>query len=303
MKRRTVCGPQLPTPMERLLNYPPSGPPSVRGPGYQPGPQRRTTWLWISLAIAVIIIVVLAAVVITQLTVDKSNKSTPAAPQPSATQSAPPPSGTQQRPNGGAGQTMTCEGYTASVDAGSQPGWQPTVGKRGLAYAVPPDWTVAKCGAQMGWQKPCPDGQQGACVIRAFSAVSTLADPSCDNGNLAKAGVAGSKNPDIKAALEDESKTVPIIYTSNSGQAPKVDFGPVREFTIGAHPAVQMVATVTDIAGDACTGPSALHSMVVTTVPNVEGSVVFLISLRQGAQGAPNPNVINEMVKTLRSPA
>jgi hypothetical protein len=57
------------------------------------------------------------------------------------------------------------------------------------------------------------------------------------------------------------------------------------------------------MATTACTGPTALHSMVVTTVPHVEGSVVFLISLRQGANAKANPNVINEMVKSLRSPA
>jgi hypothetical protein len=43
--------------------------------------------------------------------------------------------------------------------------------------------------------------------------------------------------------------------------------------------------------------------MAVTTVPNVEGSVVFLISLRQGANVTANPDVINKMVGTLRSPA
>ena len=77
----------------------------------------------------------------------------------------------------------------------------------------------------------------------------------------------------------------------------------MREFNIGTHPAVQMVASVNDIATDACTGSSAFHSMVVTTVPNVEGSVVFLISLRQGANVSPKPEVINKMVDTLRSPA
>ena len=63
----------------------------------------------------------------------------------------------------------------------------------------------------------------------------------------------------------------------------------LREFNIGSHPAVQMVATVTDIATDACNGPSAFHIMVVTTVPKVEGSVAFLISLREGADVTPNP--------------
>jgi len=43
------------------------------------------------------------------------------------------------------------------------------------------------------------------------------------------------------------------------------------EFNIGSHPAVQMVATVTDIATDACNGPSAFHTKVVTTVPKSKG--------------------------------
>ena len=158
---------------------------------------------------------------------------------------------------------------------------------------------VAACGVRMGWAKPCPEGQ---CVIRELGAVSSIANPSCEKQNLAMAGVTQSKNPDIRAALDEEATTVPTIYT-RSGKAPKVELGPVREFTIGTHPAVQMVATVTDIATDACTGSTAFHSMVVTTVPKVEGSVVFLISLREGANVSPKPEVINSIVKTLKSPA
>lgn len=194
---------------------------------------------------------------------------------------------------------MSCEGFTASVDPNSQPGWHATIDRRGLAYAVPPDWTVAACGVRKGWAKPCPEGQ---CVVRELGAVSTVANPLCQKQDLAIAGVAGSKNPDIRVVLEKESKTVPTIYARH-GQEPKVDFSPVREFSIGTHPAIQMVATVNGIATDACTGSSALHSIVVTTVPNVEGSVVFLISLRQGANATPKPSAINEIVKTLRSPA
>jgi hypothetical protein len=279
----------MPGPLDPVHDY----------PGYQSGP-KRPTWLWIALAVAVVIIVVLAAVVITQMRGDTSGAPTTAA--PSSTSESASPSSTQS-PTTRTAKPMTCEGYTAQVDPGSQPGWQPTVGKRGLAYAAPPDWTVAACGVQIGWQAPCPDGQQGVCAARAMSSVSTLKDPLCQDGTFAKAGVAGSKNPDIKVALDDESKTVPVIYSGISGQAPRVEFGPVREFTIGPHPAVQMVAKVTDIRTPGCTGPEALHSMVVTTVPNVEGSVVFLISLRQGIPGAPNSEVINEMVKTLKSPA
>jgi hypothetical protein len=268
-------------------------------PGYQPRRKRRPPWLGIALAIAVVIIVVLSAVVITQLTNNKSDTPTQAAPSSTTLPASPRPSTTQPRRSGTASPTMTCQGYTAAVDPTSQPGWQPTVDKRGLAYAVPPDWTVAKCGVRIGWAQPCPQGQ---CVIREIGAVSTIANPTCEKQNLAIAGVAASKNPDIKAALDEESKTVPIIYTQG-GKAPTVEYGPVREFSIGTHPAVQMVATVTDIATDQCTGASAFHSIVVTTVPNIEGSVVFLISLREGTNASPNPDVINKIVKTLRSPA
>ncbi|HEX5144870.1 MAG TPA: hypothetical protein VFW21_13475 [Mycobacterium sp.] len=245
----------------------------------------------ISLAIAVVIIAVLSVVVIKQLKGDSTKTSAPTAStslqpiQPSSPQAAP---GVNSSP------TMTCDGMTAST---TQPGWKATIDSRGLAYAVPPEWTVAPCGVHMGWTKPCPEGN---CVIQDLSAVATVANPACEKQNIAMAGVTESENPDIRAALDEESKTVPLIYTQN-GQAPVVDFAPVREFTIGNHPAVQTVAMVKGIATDACDGSSAFHSIVVTTVPNVKGSVVFVISLRAGATATPNPDVINKIVDTLRS--
>ena len=270
-------------------------------PGYEPGKKRPTPWLGIALAIAVVIIVVLAAVVITQMRNKDTDTatSTTSPTQTSATQAAPQPGVPQPAPSAGGGPSMTCEGFTASVDEASQPGWQATINHYGLAYAAPPDWTRAACGVRMGWAKPCPQGQ---CVIREIGAISTIANPSCPKQNLAMAGLGGSNNPDIRAALDEESKTVPLIY-SKDNQEPTVEYGEVREFNIGNHPAVQMVATVTNMATDACSGSKAFHSIVVTNVPNVEGSVVFLISLREGANVSPKPDIINAMVKTLRSPA
>jgi hypothetical protein len=298
--RRTLL--PLPIPGECLLNHPMPGPmdPVHDYPGYEPGQKRRPPWLGISLAIAVVIILVLSAVVISQLRDHKSDTSTSASSsQSSATQSAPQPSSDQPQPSANASPSMTCEGFTANVDANSQPGWHATINHYGLAYALPPDWTVAACGVRIGWAKPCPQGQ---CVIREIGAASTVANPACPKQNLAMAGVTGSNNPDIKAALDEEMKTVPLIYSQN-GQEPTVQYTPVREFNIGTHPAVQTVATVNDIPTDSCTGSSALHSIVVTTVPNVEGSVVFVISLRQGATATPKPDVINKIVATLQSPA
>lgn len=263
-------------------------------PDYPPDPARRSPWLWIFLAIAVVVILVLSVVLITQ-----QRDTTTAAPQ-SPSQTAPQPSQQQPKPNNTAGLSTTCEGFTASVDAKSQPGWHATINKYGLAYAVPPDWAVTACGVRMGWAQPCPDGQ---CIVRDVSAATAVANPACTKQNLALAGVTGSKNPDVKAALDEETSTVPTIYTRNGQAPPKVDFTPVREFSIGGHPAVQTVATVTGMAPDACNGSSALHSIVVTTVPHVEGSVVFLISLRQGANATPKADVINKIVATLRSPA
>lgn len=253
---------------------------------------------------AVVIIVLLSAVVISQIKDDESDPPPNAATQTSVplsvpSQPVPQPVPTQQQPSGGDSPAMTCEGYNASIDASSQPGWHATVNRLGLAYAAPPDWSVAACGVRTGWAKPCPQGQ---CIVRELGAVASVPNPLCKEQNLAVAGVTQSKNADIRAALDEESKTVPLIYTQ-SGIVPKVEFSPVREFTIGPHSAIQMVATVTGIATDACNGPSALHSMVVTTVPKVEGSVVFIISLREGTNMSPKPDVINEMVKTLRSPA
>lgn len=282
------------------MNYQMPGPMEPNQEFREYGQKRRPPWLGIALAVAVVIIVVLSAVVITQTKDDESDTATSATPMTSTTaQSSPQPSSTQPRPTRAGNPSMTCEGFTASVDEASQPGWQAVINGLGLAYAAPPDWTVADCGMRMGWAKPCPEGQ---CVVREFGAASTVANPACKDQDFAMAGVAQSQNPDIEAALDEETKLVPTIYTQNN-QVPNVTYSPIERFDVGGRPAVQTVGTVTDMATDTCFGAGALHSMVVTTVPNVEGSVVFLISLRQGINAQPKPDVINAMVKTLRAPA
>lgn len=278
------------------MNYPTQDP-SLPEPGYPR--RRRTSLLWVALAVATIVIVALSIVVIKQFSNDTPGSPVASSTTASATRQPAPPTVPSSPDDGVVGSSMTCDGYTASVDEGSQPGWHAAINRFGLAYAAPPDWTVAACGVRSGWAKPCPAGQ---CVIRELGAVATVANPACPKQNLAMSGVTGSKNPDIRAALDEETALVAPIYT-NGQTVPSVELSPVREFTIGTRPAVQVVATITGIAADDCTGPNAFHSMVVTTVPNVQGSVVFLISLREGATASPKPDVINEMVQTLRSPA
>jgi hypothetical protein len=100
--------------------------------------------------------------------------------------------------------------------------------------------------------------------------------------------------------VRDEATLVDAIYTSDSGHKPSVSLSPPRSFTVGGTPAVQIVATVTDIETNACTGSSALHSMLATTVPGIEGTVVFVVSLQQAYPGAPDRGVLERMVITLR---
>ena len=135
-----------------------------------------------------------------------------------------------------------------------------------------------------------------------MSGAASLEDPKCPKTSRAVAGLPGAKNTgDINAALQSEAALVKDIYTSSDGNhAPTVSLTPTRNLTVGGAPAVQILATVTDIQADDCTAPSALHSMIATTVPGQEGCVLFVISLEQGYPGAPDPSVLDTMVNSLR---
>ncbi|BBZ00119.1 hypothetical protein [Mycolicibacterium fallax] len=193
----------------------------------------------------------------------------------------------------------TCTGTAAPT---TPTGWQTVAAKRGLSYDVPPEWQVLSCGTMVGWEKKCPDGPFGTCPIRVMSGASELVSPTCSDSSVAVAGVPGfSDVSDITEAVNAESDNVVDIYTSDDGQVPTVSLSPPKNLTVGGQAAVQVVATVTGIKADECTGPSALHSMVATTVPGQPGTVLFVISMDQGIDGAAGPEVIDQMVASLRS--
>ncbi len=194
-----------------------------------------------------------------------------------------------------------CAGVPRQPGPATPADWQPVAAASRMGYDVPPNWSVLSCSTLVGWEKPCPDGPFGTCVVRAMKGAAELAEPACEHGSRATSGLAGNADTtDLNAALDSESKLVADIYTSKSGHVPTVALGPVRELKVGDTPALQMVATVTDIEAGACTAPSALHSMVVTTAPGQRGTVVFLISMEQDYPGAPDPGLIDQMVGTLR---
>lgn len=180
-------------------------------------------------------------------------------------------------------------------------GWQTVAGKRQLAYDVPADWEVAGCETLVGWEAPCPDGPFGFCPVRTMSGAAMLTTETCPDDSAGVAGLPGAKNiDDIDAAIRAESETVAAIYTSESGVVPQVSLSEPRRLTVGGRPAVHVVATATGIESSPCVGDTALHSMVATTVPGQPGVVLFVISLPQGMPGAADPDIIDQMVASLR---
>lgn len=209
---------------------------------------------------------------------------------------APPPAGTLTIDG-------VCEGFSGAATSQTPAGWSTVVSKRGLVYDVPPAWEVNTCSTLVGWEKACDDGPFGYCPIRTMSGSADLADPNptC-KGGLAVSGVPASTDiSDIHAAVQAEARLVPDIYSSDDGVAPAVSLSTPRNLTVAGRPAVQVVATVTGMpVDDECSAPSALHSMVATTVPGQEGTVLFVVALDQGRPGALDAGVIDQMVATLR---
>lgn len=280
-------------------------------PGPPPPPKRDNTQ-WVILTIAVVAIVtVVAGGLLWRLNDGGSDTTASTAtstttsvtptttPTTTRTTSTPAPQVPPPAPAGG------CKGFTGGPGPQTPPSWSTVVSPRGMLYDVPPGWTVEKCGTLIGWEKKCPetpDSPFGVCPIRTMSGAATLANPQCPKSSLAMTGVPGAKNTeDINVAVQDESQLVADIYTSDSGVVPQVSLSPPRNLTVAGAPAVEIIATVTGIEADNCTGPRALHAMVAFKVPGQPGSVLFVVSMDQDLAGAPDAGLIDQMVSSLRS--
>lgn len=304
-----------PQPQQQPPNQYPGGyQPSGNWPGYgeappldSPPPNRDNTPWIIATVAGVLVIAVVVGGLLWKLnfagdddTTDTAatNTSAVATDEPSAT-----PSTTTSAAPSAAPPTAAppCEGKIARASAQTPAGWLPVVSPRGLGYDVPGGWTVNSCTTLVGWEKPCPDGPFGFCPVRTMSGSASMPNQQCPEGNRGVTGVPGAKNTDdINEAVALESQLVADIYTSKNGVVPQVSLSPPRQITAAGAPAVQIVATVTGIEGDECTGTSALHSMVATKVPGQPGSVLFVIALEQGYPGAPDPGLVDQLVGTLR---
>jgi hypothetical protein len=287
---------------------PPGSPP----PSGQPPKRDNTQWVIAAIA-AVLVVSVLVGGLLWKL---NSGNDTPQAAPATTTSTSAPARTTATKPSAlppvtptavptPAPQATPCNGHTAGPTPQTPPGWSTVVSPRGLAYDVPPGWTVEKCETLVGWEKRCPetpDSPFGTCPIRTMSGAATLANPVCpDGGSLALTGAPGAKSVnDINQAVQNESATVKDIYTSDSGVVPSVALSDPRTLTVAGAPAVEVIATVTGIAAEKCIAPKALHVMVATTVPGQPGTVLFVVSMAQDYTGAPDAGLIDQLVGSLR---
>ncbi|MEP9394686.1 hypothetical protein ABLE94_20855 [Gordonia sp. VNK1] len=266
--------------------------PEAAGPGSSgggpPGGSGRALAIIIGVIVLVVTAIVGVGVVAAHLFTGEGGEAAPAPSSSHTTSvalSTPPP--------------PTCPG--AVTTAATPSGWQPVAGKRGLSYDVPGNWQVLGCGTLVGWEKRCDDGPFGYCAIRTMGGAAELEVSRCPNNSAGLSGTpAASGTDDITTAVSDEAALVADIYTSDSGVVPTVTLSGPRPLTVSGAPAVQIVATVTGIETSACVGPSAIHSIVATTVPGQSGTVLFVISLPQGGPDAADPSLIDTMVGTLR---
>jgi hypothetical protein len=285
-------------------------------PPYQPPiarpPERDyIQWVIAGIAAAIIFTVVAGALVYSQFRShtsgddQASQASTTVAPSTSASAISTPPTAPAAPAPSAAPTAGTCNGRSASRGPQTPAGWSSVISPRGLVYDVPPGWTVNSCTTLVGWERPCPDGPFGFCPIRTMSGSANLDNPACKKDDLALSGVPGAKDiPDINQAVRAEADLVKAIYTSDKGQLPTVDIGTPRTLTVGGRPAVELVATVTNIGAGKCSAPTgARHVMVATTVPGQPGSVLFVVALELGVAGAPAPDLADQMVASLRDTA
>lgn len=276
-----------------------------------PPPKRRSRWpMWLAAAATIVLLVAGGAVAWgvgngtspelgandTAATTKASVTARPVENAPSQTTGVeePAPSVEQPAPAEMAG----CPGYLAEPGPATPAGWQTVTTKRELSYDVPADWNILSCDTMVGWEKECDEGPFGYCPIRMMTGASELRG-RCDDETVAVAGVPGSSDiDDIYVAANAEAAKVADIFT-NDGHVPTVALSRPRPLTVGGRDAVQITATVSDVAGQ-CQGPAGLHSIVATTVDGQQGTVLFVISMGQGVDGAPGPGVIDQMVASLR---
>lgn len=257
-------------------------PPEPEGPP----PGRNRHWLWLGALLFVVLALVGGGLWWGARAPDATDAG------PTSTRYTPPPP-LPPRPS------SACAPLSPAPDTPA--GWHQVDSRLGVGYDVPADWTVESCGTIVGWEAPCPTGPFGACPVQLLSAGARLETAQCPDSVRAQTGLdASPATPDLRRVARDTAALARKIYTSTNGRAPTVALDPPQELTLAGMPAVKVVAHVTDIESDACTGPSATHVVVAITAPGRAMALVFVASIQRGYPGAPDEALADDVVGTLR---
>lgn len=275
------------------------------GQGGAPPPNRNRHWLWLVVLAVVVLVAVAGGVawkagtsgtsgtpVASETSTSKARPtftrpSTPSVPQPPPTPS-PAPTGTDCVP--------------MSAGPGTPAGWQQVGSRFGVGYDVPADWQVQSCGTRVGWEKPCPDGPFGTCPIQILSAAAELpAGAACPDSVVAMTGLgAVTDTTDTRMVATNGATLAKQIYTSDEGRIPTVALSDPQDVTFGAMRGTKVVAHVTGIQSDQCTAATVDHAVVAVAPPGQSKVIMLVMSLPQQFPGVPQPQVIDQIVSTLR---
>ncbi|MFD4425885.1 hypothetical protein ACFWO5_13640 [Rhodococcus sp. NPDC058481] len=172
---------------------------------------------------------------------------------------------------------------------------QPIATKFGLTYDIPADWTNS-ARSVAGWSD-----DQGSVT---YGAIGSFGDEYCSTkraNSLAMSGATGRNGVDIETVAREEVRKAERIFADPQWNLPRVAYSEPVLFEVAGRPAMRMTASVTDIPrDDECDPPSARFDIVTTAGYATAEVMILMVEVHQGLSGAPDPQVADRIISTLR---
>ncbi|WP_230811405.1 hypothetical protein [Rhodococcus pyridinivorans] len=172
---------------------------------------------------------------------------------------------------------------------------QPISTRYGLTYDIPPDWTN-DYRSTAGWSSK--DDRA------IFGAIGHFGEDYCsaiEGAQLAMSGAAGSRDLDLLAVASKEIRAVEWIFDDDAGTLPTVEYAEPVWFEVAGSPAVRLSAHVTDIPQvSECDPEAALFDIIATPGYATAETMVLMVEIHEGIDGAYDVGVADEIIGTLR---
>ncbi|WP_157182902.1 hypothetical protein [Sciscionella marina] len=161
------------------------------------------------------------------------------------------------------------------------PGWQVVAStKKGLAYDVPPGWTVESPGTVIGYERPDPKGPFGYKPYVAGSGAAQFAgDCTAKDSHRAQVAIlsAGEAKPDV-GARGGVALWLQGAAMDKKGTITKVEPDPVTERRIADGSAASSSSASVDLPADQQSGPCAAKKVhAISVAVSVAGKTRVLI--------------------------